>query len=571
MKKYLLFFFSFIYLFAATPAFAQKSFDDDFSSNLNKWELVNGSWSYWQINSQTLYATLSQSRKLSTIVPKNEFWQDMEEYTVDFVFKVFDSTDKNFVVGMRDANNFYDFHFYNNQLIIEDIRNGFSFHSVSVPFTLLLNREYVIHLLYSKEKIELLIDGQKVFHTDQFWSPPIYGGKFGLKIATGSVASSRAYFDQVEIKEIDSRDILFKQNDLMWGAEIYNHADNWSDRPTMSNWACALSSAAMLLRAYGFYFLPNGDELNPLSLNQWLLSQEDGYIADGLVNWLAISRLSKILSEANNHLFPTLEFNYFKGSEEEILENLRENLLTSFGQIATDGQHFFLVSKHLSELHDFLIKDPLYEEELLSQKTGPIESLRIFTPSETDLSYFMIVSPKEFSFILSDENQNILEAIQSIERIKNNEEIIGDAYQIIYYPKPSDGEFNLLIQSGDFDQLLVNKVQIFTYQSDGNFQQINLSDLISEQQDLANIKQLVLQINYFKDSEGVFNLSLEEKTLDEQKQIQLDGLAAWSRESFESGTLSFYLFYQLNLLIDSLRNCLDYFFLLEKFLKFHQL
>ena len=92
MKKYLLFFFSFFYFFITTPAFAQKAFNDDFSTNLNKWELVNGSWAYWQINNQALYATILQSRKLSTIVPKNEFWQEMAEYEVDFIFKVFGYT-----------------------------------------------------------------------------------------------------------------------------------------------------------------------------------------------------------------------------------------------------------------------------------------------------------------------------------------------------------------------------------------------------------------------------------------------------------------------------------------------
>lgn len=571
MKKYLLFFFSFVYLFADQAVAAQKIFTDDFSTNLDKWELVNGSWSYWQINNQALFATITQSRKLSTIVPKNEFWQEMEEYTVDFIFKVFDSTDKNFVVGMRDASNFYDFHFYGNQLIIEDIRNGFSFHSASVPFTLVANRDYAIHLLYSKQKIELLIDGEKVFHTDQFWSPPIYGGKFGLKIATGSVASSKAYFDQVEIAEIDSRDVLFKQNDLSWGEEIYNHADSWSTKPTMSNWACALSSAAMLLRTYGYYLLPSGEELNPLSLNQWLLSQTDGYIADGLVNWLAISRLSKILSEQSNHLLPALEFSYFKGNEAEILESLRENLSESSGQIATDGQHFFLVKEHLSELHDFLIKDPLYDEQLLSQKIEPIESLRIFTPSLTDLSYLMIILPKETSFILSDGNEVVLDTISSVEQIENNEETIGANYQIVYYPKPNTSLFNLTINSAIFDQELTDKIKAFAYQENGDFQQIILSDLLADQTNLANLKQLVLQINYAKDAESTFDLSTEEKSLDEQKQNQLDDLAAWSRESFESGNLSFYLFYQLNLLIDSLRDCLDYFFLLEKFLKFHQL
>jgi len=571
MKKYLLFFFSFFYLFAGAPIFAQKSFSDDFSTDLNKWQLMNGNMSYWKVNNQALYATISQPRKLSTIVPKDEFWQGMSEYNVDFIFKVFDITDKNFVVGMRDADNFYDFHFYNNQLIVEDIRNGLSFHSVSVPFALELNKDYLIHILYSREKIELSIDGQQVFQTDQFWSPPLYGGKFGLKISTGSVAYSKAYFDQVEVQEINAENILFKQNDVKWGAEIYDHANDWSEEPNISNWGCALTSAVMLLRAYGYHSLPTGNGLNPSSLNQWLLEQDDGYIADGLVNWLAISRLSKVLSDQSNNELPKLEFSFLGGSEEENLLNLQNNLLDSPGQIATDGKHFFLVSEHLSELHDFVIKDPLYDEELLSQKVEPIESLRIFTPSLTDLSYLLLVLPKDFSFILSDLSNNILETISLTEKIEHNEEKIGEDYQIIYYPKPSDGLFNLAINSNLFNQTLISKSKVFLYQSDGDFQKIELSDLMGDQYDPGNLKQLILQINYLKDAESTFDLNLEEKTVDEQKLIKIDELTAWSKTSFESGELSFYLFYQLNLLIDSLRDHLNYFFLLEKFLEFHQL
>ena len=144
-------------------------------------------------------------------------------------------------------------------------------------------------------------------------------------------------------------------------------------------------------------------------------------------------------------------------------------------------------------------------------------------------------------------------------------------YQLVYYPKPSDGEFNLMISSNLFNQTLINQVKVFLYQSDGDFQKIELSDLISDQQDLKNLEQLTLQIDYSKSAESTFNLSLEEKTVDEQKLIKIDELVAWSKTNFESGQLSFYLFYQLNLLIDSIRDHLDYFFLLEKFLEFHQL
>jgi len=571
MKNYLLFLLFFYYLFANKPVLAQKVFSDDFSTNLDKWTLVNGSMTYWKINNQALYATISQSRKLSTIVPKDELWQAMEEYSVDFIFKVFDNTDKNFVVGMRDASNFYDFHFYNNQLIVEDIRNGSSIHSVSIPFVLQLNKEYLMHVLYSKEKIELFIDGAKVFATDQFWSPSVYGGKFGLKISTGSVAHSQAYFDQVEIKEFKSRNVLFKQNDPLWAAKIYDHADLWSKEPDMSNWACALSSAAMLFRAYGYHYLPNGEEIDPWSLNQWLMTQSDGYIADGLLNWLVLSRLSKILSDENSNLLPKLEFSYFKGSEEENLAMLKNNLDNDAVQIAATTKHFFLVNDYLINQNDFAIRDPLYEYDLLSERSDKIDSLRLFKPSFTDLSYLLLVLPKEIVFSLANETGEIKDLQIVTEEIVADLEKIGEAYKLVYYSKPETAMLNLLLDTSLFSQELIDKVKLYIYDQNGQLQLINLADLINADQDLTKIGQLSLKINYLKDASSLVTLEIIEKTADEQKQIALNNLADKSIQNFEEGKISFYLFYQLNLLIESLRKNLGYFFLLEKFLDFHQL
>lgn len=575
MKNYFLVFFIFYFFFAASkPTFAQKFFRDDFSGNLDKWTLVNGLMSYWQISNQALYANISQSRKLSTIVPKDEFWQDMDEYEVDFIFKVFDSTDKNFVLGMRDASNFYDFHFYNNQLIVEDIRLGFSLHSALVPFVLQLNRNYLIHLLYSKEKIELFIDGVKIFATDELWSPPIYGGKFGLKVATGSLSHSQAYFDQIEVKEFKSKNVLFKQNDPLWANNIYDHAEVWSENPTMNNWACALSSAAMLLRAYGYQFLPGGEEINPWSLNLWLMSQNDGYIADGLVNWLAISRLSKILSDSGS-LLPKLEFSYFKGEDAENLMKLQENLIDDRVQIASTIKHFFLVSDYLVEQNDFSVKDPFYEYNFLSERTDKIDSLRLFKPSFTDLSYLLFVLPKEVAFSLVDESGQQIDQIQLVsEEIlgdTNDHEKIGEGYKLIYYSKPISNKFNLLLNVDGLNKELLDKMKIYLYDQNANLQLVSIGDLFGEAQDLNKIDQLLIKINYSKDFSSLVNLEVIEKTADQQKLEALNKLANESKQNFEQGKLSFYLFYQINLLIDSLREHLDYFFLLEKFLSFHQL
>jgi hypothetical protein len=572
MKKYLLFLLLFCYLFSCCQADAQKLFIDDFTGDFNKWLLVNGSLSYWQIRDEALYATLIQSRKLSTIVPKDEFWQGMEEYDVEFFFKVFDNTDKNFVAGMKDANNFYDFHFYGNELIVEDIRGGLSLHKTIIPFVLEINRNYLMQLSYAEDRISLLADGNLIFSTTDDWLPLSGGGKFGLKISTGGVAHSAAYFDEVKVTEMMPKDVLFKQNDPSWALEIYDTAADWSSKPTMSNWACAVSSVAMILRAYGYHFLPDGQEINPWSLNLWLLEQNDGYVAQGLVNWLAISRLSKILSLKVGESLPKLEFSYFRGQEAENFTVLQEKLMESEGQIAATTGHFFVVDNYLLESNDFVIKDPLFDYTLLSQRPDKIDSLRLFQPSFTDLSYLLLAIPKEMDFSLRTEDGQTDPELQVVsEQIVAGDEKTGAGYKLIYYAKPMTGEINLLLQANLFTRELLSKAKLFIYNQDAELQFVEIQDLVAEEVDLSITKQLMLKINYQKESISEFNLEIIEKTIDEQQLNFLTDLADQSKLDFEEGKLSFYLFYQLNLLIDSLREHLSYFFLLEKFLKFHGL
>lgn len=572
MRNYLLLFLIVIFFAYPKNVFAQIIFNDDFSNDLNKWTLVSGEMSYWQIKNQSLYGYIFPPQHESVLVPKDELWQGMTEYTVDFIFKAFDGADKNFVVGMRNSANFYDFHFYNNQLIVEDIRDSFSLQRMSVPFILQLNRDYAMHINYSKDKIELLIDGVKIFSTDSLWQPPIHGGKFGFKITTGSFWGSQVFFDQLEIKELSSSVIFFKQNDPKWSNLIYDHADLWSTQPFMANWACAVSSAAMMLRVYGYGALPDGTEINPWTLNLWLMNQEDGYIAEGLVNWLAISRLSKILSDQKNNLLPKLEFNYFKGSESENLSTLQNNLEGNEVQIAAIPGHFFLVTDYLVEQNDFSIKDPLYEYDLLSLRPEKIESLRLFKPSQTDLSYLLLVLPKESIFSLTDENgENINDIKVVTEEIFSLSEKIGENYKLIYYQKPKNGQINLLLNAGNYNQEMINKIKFFFYQQNGTMQLVDLNRILDKNQDLEKVNELLFKINFSKENQSQITLEVIEKTIDEQRMAALNSAAIKSEVDFQSGKISFYLFYQLNLLIDSLREHLDYFFLLQKFLDFHQL
>jgi hypothetical protein len=77
-----------------------------------------------------------------------------------------------------------------------------------------------------------------------------------------------------------------KQYSSPWGLMEYNSATNWySSDPTITRWGCALTSASMVLQYHGHDVFPD-------TLNSWLLNQPDGYIGNGYLNWLAVSRYS---------------------------------------------------------------------------------------------------------------------------------------------------------------------------------------------------------------------------------------------------------------------------------------
>lgn len=572
------------------------SFTDDFSGNLSQWQLVNGSWTWWEIREQALFATLQQSRKLGTIVPTDAAWQGMAEYQVDFIFKVFNTTDKNFVVGLRDASNFYDVHFYNNQLIVEDIRAGLSVKTVLLPLVLQLNHDYRVRLKYTRLGWQLWMDEALVFATDESWPAVRYGGKFGLKISTGSVAYSAAYFDEIHVQELDTGRIHFRQTDLPWAGQLYDHADNWSDVPTVARFGCAVTAMSMLLRQHGFWFLADGRPLHPGTLNAWLQTQADGFVADGLVNWLAITRLTSELSDLSDGVLPKLEFTYFVGATATArLDTLRQHLEQAGPQLATDGGHFFLVDAFDEERADFSLREPLYDQQWLQQKPLSIQSLRLFVPSHTDLSYLLVVLPREVQATLTDEwgrelavevveeeiwppaggeleDEEITDKGELTDVTEEVREVVapGTAWRLIYYRQPASGLYQLFLSHSDLTHLDLSQVQLFTYQAGGATEMTNLAELLEEEEVVwSEVKQLLLRVNYQRDEEATFALELLAKDENDHIQEQLSASTLAINAAFAAGRLSFYLYYQLTRLINYLRQVPADLFLLEHWRDFH--
>lgn len=541
------------HLFFAARVFAGEYFFEEDFETLEQWDLLNGNWDYWSIESGGVKARISTPYKVSVLVPNDQIWGDNREFEVSFLFRPLDAVDKTFTVGMTaDALSFYDFHFVNNQLIVEDVRDGISIHSTRIPFLLEVDRDYVVRIVFSIEGISLVIDGEEIFVTDNNWPELRIDGKFSLRAGTGSRYPSATYFSDVKIKSLDKPVFTyFKQDDELWAGEIYDHADLWSNYPNIKNWGCALTSATMILRFYGHDRLPNGEELNPQTLNDWLKEEIDGYVGDGLLNWLAISRLSRILSEIDTA--PKLEFTYFSGTESELEVKLLDELSQQHPQIVHVPGHFFVISDYDD---DFLVKDPLFDINYLSEMDKGIESLRIFTPSYTDLSYLLLILPKDLEF--STEGINLLAAK---ENIIFDDESLGDNYKLFYYQKPEDMSFSLFFN--DFE--LLEKARLFLYQKEGTLNSYDFSDI--SDLDSENYKSVRLDINYFKEANSSFSYQLIERTNNERLSIIKEKI----NKAFSEAKITFYLYYQINHLIFNIEEGRTAFKYLEKFFHFYDL
>jgi len=253
---------------------------------------------------------------------------------------------------------------------------------------------------------------------------------------------------------------------------------------------------------------------------------------------------------------------------------LQERLVNSLGQIGSTGGHFFLLDQYLAPTGDFSIKDPLFEELLLSAKTEELSSLRLFTPSQTDLSYFLLVLPKEMELTLIDVLAKPLEGLERVvETIAVEDEQIGKDYVLWYFKQPSSGEFNFLLQAVALEADLLAKSKLYFYDERGELKQFVLSELLTADVNLSEVWQLLINVNYDKTAAASVSLELEtiQKDPNDELRTALQKHLSAAQRAFDEGNLSFYLFYQLSLLIESLRDHLDYYFLLERFLAFHEL
>lgn len=291
------------------------------------------------------------------------------------------------------------------------------------------------------------------------------------------------YFASITRANKDLNIPLYKQIDNAWSNEIYDSANIWSPNAShISNWGCALTSAAMILNYYGYKKLPDGQTLDPGSLNTWLMSQKDGYVGNGLLNWVSLSRLSKNAKEINNLNYNALEYSRIPIEDKILLTNDLENNIPNILEVPGH----FIVAKGINK-ETYNINDPFYDRKTLSDgyNNSFISSGR-FIKSNTDLSYIILISNPEITINLLSKNvDNYQEFISQPIINPFSKEKNGSDQRIIYISKPNSDIYLFKLTSK-----VTNKytLKLYLYDSLGNVKIFNKKGDINRQGEIISVK-----------------------------------------------------------------------------------
>ncbi len=381
-------------------------FRDDFSDgSLSQWQVARGSSAHWKVKDEVLVGMVPTQSSISELIPAVTAWSQRwgnYRFTVDM--KPMRGVDRNLGWNYQDPRNWYEAHFVGNLVELYRLRNGVTGYVSSHQYFMTPFEWHQVQVEVVGQQMRLWVDGWLVADV-QDWFADGRAGSIALKVGAGAVAPSEVWFDNVQVELLTTEQDLelemssFRQDDEAWAGDMYDTATTWSAQPSIARWGCALSSIAMVLRYYGFSFLPDGGELNPSSLNQWLRSQPDGYVADGWLNWLAVERLTRQLARDFLPGFQPIRVRQLGGVEsEQLASQVVQELVSARPVIVALTHHFLVAVGTSSHRQDIRVLDPWYDSQTIGQHEladRPIQSLRLIEP------YQMSERPTQTGWLLA--------------------------------------------------------------------------------------------------------------------------------------------------------------------------
>jgi hypothetical protein len=466
-------------IYFLTPMSVQAA---ELPMNLSEWQVLESSRfddpsktclerdgpTHWEERDGGLGVLINESLPCQTVIaPKDPQYFGTRRFALNFTMKIDDAGhDHNILVLWKDRDNFSDFHLIGQNIEYEKIVGGKAVYSVSTRLALgpQSTHSYRVEHDESTGVTKLWRDNKPIFtviEPDDI--PELPSAWIGLRASVGQQRTSDVTFSQFRFENLGRTFTttvpLFKQNDPRWKDLEYDHAQSWSsEKPTIARWGCALTSAVMVLHSYGIKQFPDGTALLPDALNSWLLTQKDGYFAEGHLNWRALTRLVKQIAEV--HGTTKLEFTY--ELPVDALGWLTQTLESGRPIILDLGGHFVVSHQAGAGEYDFLIHDPLYPFVKLKDYKNLYLSARLFTPSQTDLSAITVVAPLSTSLQFFDKNNSPLMATKIL--LPPLEGDNHEALQLYDLPKPPLENVQIRVQSSD---ALTVPLTVFTYNSIG--------------------------------------------------------------------------------------------------------
>lgn len=513
-------------------------FSDDFESgNTSNWIVIGDPG--WNIQSGKYGIHLEPG--VSNSVPSDEKWNSNWE---DLIFKVdligISGTDKNLIFRFIDDSNFYSIHHTGDYIYFEKFinNNGYQL-APRIYYPLENNIEYYFKVEINGDRLKVFENNNLLFNIEDNTEPKWHNGKIGLRVGTGGVSPTEVWFDNIVVEELftstptptpistmtpiptpiptpfptltpnptptstplsnlNVEDI--KQFSLPWKNEIYDQATKWSQNPTIERWGCALTSATMILRYYGHNVWPN-------TLNNWLKTQSDGYIRNGLLNWLAVSRYT-FLNKSSVAL--VLEYRRLPANLDTLINELR----AGYPAILKVPNHFVVVKSQLSST--FGINDPAFTSRTTLASYGDLfETFNSYHPSFTDLSYILLIVDSNINLkIFNTANQEIDGYFFNESPLKDDLDgnLSGNNLNIFLYPTPQIGNYKIEVSGPS----TLYTLDSYLYDQKGDVNQLSQKSIILEGQKdnfqifygdgINTIKEDITFNSILKDLEGAFKL-----------------------------------------------------------------
>lgn len=332
---------------------------------------------------------------------------------------------------------------------------GISFSNRNAVFELDPDTLYEIKFKFSKEKLKIYVNNvlESSLSMSDYRADDIFIGNPEVTDTPKTWQDFRIDDVFIWYQTYDDAFPYYSQKDNRWKNVVYDNAKSWAgdNRDTIERWGCAITSVAMMLDKYDIK-MPNGDVTNPEKINTWLKSQPDGYVGDGLLNWLAISRLVKQARLAGQ-ASTDLEFIKSYGSPSD-------ELSAGLYPIINEGGHF--VTLFDQDADNWILNDPNDENRNIKAKTEPIVSVNTYKPSSTDLSYILLVYDQntklDVSYGGSIVGSSFVEYIN--DDVGSNQ---SPTSNLFYYAEPDDGAYRISVDTANDDS-----ISIYTYDELGN-------------------------------------------------------------------------------------------------------